>query len=171
MSLDGFPRARALRGVSAVAAGVALLFGAVGCGAWQQRPSQRLAREYKPTPQGPVQFAPEASQAGVNTVALDGLPAGVQGAFRSEHPDAAVTAVSQVPTGTGLMLYRVAFLEDGVSGASTYHAGGRETGTAGTATIIRRDDSGRPPAQYAPAAPSTQPTQAAIPVLSPVTPD
>ena len=155
---------RVLHGVVFGSLGAALAVGTAGCGAWQQRPSQRFAREPKPTPQGPAQFAPEVDQASPNGVALDGLPAGVQGAFRHEHPDAAVTAVQQVPTGTGVLLYRVAFLEDGTSGAATYHSGGTEMTPPGTGTIIRRDDSGRPPAQYAPA---TQPAQAAVPVIAP----
>jgi hypothetical protein len=164
MSLGRVTRPRVLRGVvvgalAATAAGVA-----GGCGVWQQRPSARFARPYKPTPQGPVQFAPDVDQTEPNGVALDGLPASVQGAFRQEHPDAAVTAVQQVQTGTGVMLYRVAFLEDGTAGRSTYHAGGREMSPAGTGTIIRRDDSGRPRAQYAP---STQPVQAELPVIAP----
>jgi hypothetical protein len=166
MSLGRVSRARVLRGVVFGSLGVALAHAAGGCGVWQQRPSQRFARPYQPTPQGPVQFAPDVDQADLNGVALDGLPAGVQGAFRHDHPDAAVTAVRQVPTGTGVMLYRVAYLEDGVSGATTYRAGGGDTTPPGM--MIRRDDSGRPPAQYAP---STQPVQAVIPVMAPVAPN
>jgi hypothetical protein len=128
-------------------------------------PSRRLAREYKPTDEGPVVFAPDVQQNTYNRMAMRSLPSQVQVSFRREHPDAAITNVEQIPTGAGLMLYRVAYMEDGAAGSATYRAGGRELNAPGPGyTIIRGDITGRPPAKFAP---STQPTQAGIEILAP----
>jgi hypothetical protein len=119
----------------------------------------------RPTPEGPVTFAPDVEQGTYTDVALDGLPAMVQVNFHRDHPDAAITAVEQVPTGAGLMLYRVAYMDDGVAGCATYRAGGREMNPPGSEYIIRRDDSGRPAAKYSP---STRPVQqTGIEILAP----
>jgi len=143
---------------------LAMAFSSLGCNVRREWPTRQFAREHKPTDEGPVTFAPDVTQAGYNRMALDGLPSMVQVMFRRDHPEAAVTAVEQVPTGTGVMLYRVAYLEDGTAGSSMYRAGGRDM-SAPTPSIIRHDDSGRPPAKYAP---STQPTQqTGIGVLAP----
>jgi hypothetical protein len=147
----------------------AMVVGAAGCSAFREQwPSRRLARDYKPRPEQPAYYAPEVDQASYNAAAMNGLPLGVQSAFRSEHPDAAVTAVSPMPSGAGLTLYRVAFVEDGVASAATYRAGGRDVLDGPTTIIRQRDDSGRPAAKFAP---STQPTQQTnIEVLAPAAP-
>jgi len=147
----------------------AITLSSIGCGVREQWPTRRFAREYKPTDEGPVVYAPDVQQSTYNRTALSGLPAHVQVSFRHEHPDAAVTHVEQVPTGAGLMLYRVAYMEDGAAGSAMYRAGGSELNPSNSGpTIIRGDLTGRPPAKYGP---STQPTQAGIEILAPASPE
>ncbi len=94
-------------------------------------------------------MAPEVESDPFTSVATDGLPAGVQASFQQEHPSAQITNVQRIPSGTGPMLYRVSYLQDGAAGSTSY----RSTGTdmAPPAEIVfRPDDSGRPRAKYAP---------------------
>lgn len=155
MSLD-----RVARTVVLGSSALALSAGAIGCSAFREQwPTQRMAREYKPTPQGPVTYAPDVEQGPYNAAALDGLPGGVQASFRRDHPDAAVTAVTQVPSGAGLMLYRIGYVEDGSAGSTTYRAGGHALGADAGPTASQPDLTGRPKAKYAPR-PATQPTAA-----------
>jgi hypothetical protein len=136
---------------------VAVAFAAAGCSnAKGQWPDSRLKKQHIPTDRGPIAYAPDVEQAQYNMQAMNGLPAGVQASFLRDHPDAAITSVQQVPSGTGLMFYRVAYLEDGLGGVMMYRSSGVDLDPP--PTIIRRgDDYGRPPVKYAP---STQPAQA-----------
>lgn len=128
---------------------VGLLLFTVGC---SQFPAKRFARPYiRDHNEDPVAFAPEVEQSQFNSVQLTGLPARVQYAFLHEHPAASITAVQTVPSGSGPMLYRVAYVEAGMAQSTTYADGGRDLSHDQRETIIRQDDSGRPKATYAPA--------------------
>jgi hypothetical protein len=169
MNRCGMSLGRVARPVVFGSFAAAMVVGVAGCSAFREQwPSRRLAREYKPRPEQPAYYAPEVDQTTYNAAALNGLPLGVQSAFRSEHPDAAVTAVNPMPSGAGLTIYRVAFVEDGAASAATYRAGGRDVQSGSTSIIRQHDDSGRPAAKFAPA---TQPSQQTnIEVLAPAAP-
>lgn len=153
-------RGRVTRLAVFAASAVALAWGSVGCSSFRQEwPTRRMAKEHKPTDEGPITFAPDAEQDVVTSKAVDGLPAGVQSAFRHDHPGVAVTSVKQIPNGSGLMLYRIAYLDEGVASSATYRAGGKDFSPAGEpGYVVRPDDTGRPAAKFAPAGgPATQP--------------
>jgi hypothetical protein len=162
----GMNLGRTLRWTGSGSLLLAIAFAAAGCGASREMPAKQFARVHKPTDRGPTVYAPDVEQAQYNMQALEGLPIGVQASFGREHPGAAITRVEQIPTGTGLMLYRIAYLDDGVAGATTYRASGSDMAPP-PAIIIRGDDFGRPRARYAP---STQPAlQTHLEVISPNT--
>ncbi|MDB5295733.1 MAG: hypothetical protein JWO31_1716 [Phycisphaerales bacterium] len=130
-----------------------------GCSRWrEQSPSGRLARQYTPPATRPSADAPVVGQTAFASSQLEGLPAGVRTAFAAEHPSAAVTKVSPLPSGSGPMLYRISYLEDGVGGSGTYTAAGRDPSPA-AAVVIRPDDGGRPKAKYAPKPEAGAPAQ------------
>jgi hypothetical protein len=73
----------------------AITLSSIGCGVREQWPTRRFAREYKPTDEGPVVFAPDVQQSTYNRTAMSGLPAHVQVTFpprasrRRDHPSRA----------------------------------------------------------------------------------
>lgn len=127
-----------------------LLAGLTGCSrVREQMPARRLAREYPPSATRPAIEPPVAEAGAFTSSRLAGLPLGVQASFREEHPDAQVTSVATVPSGTGPLLYRITYLEDGVPGVVTYQSSGRDLAPP-PEVVIRPDDTGRPKAKYAP---------------------
>jgi hypothetical protein len=97
----------------------------IGCSRVRdQFPDRRFNRPYKPTPAAEPYAAPVVRQSTVNHVALGGLPEGVKLTFLRDHPEAAVSSVQHVPSGTGPMLYRITYIEGGIAQQATYHATG-----------------------------------------------
>ena len=134
--------------------GVALLAAAAGsssgCGRIRNEwPDRRFAREYVPPAPRPDVVAPEVDRTAFASPHLQGLPVGVQASFAKEHPSAEVTKVDAIPSGTGPMLYRISYVEDGSAGMATYTSGGRDTAPP-PSVVYRPDDSGRPRAKFAP---------------------
>jgi hypothetical protein len=126
--------------------------GSVGCGGPVSRewPSRRLAREYEPPVGRPDVMAPAVEAGAFTSPRLEGLPVGVQAAFAKEHPSAEVTKVDAVPSGTGPLLYRISFVEDGSAGRATYTSAGRDA-AAPPAVVYRPDDRRPPEAEVRPA--------------------
>jgi hypothetical protein len=94
-------------------------------------------------------MAPAVERSAFASPQLEGLPAGVQAAFASEHANAEILKVQTVPSGTGPMIYRISYVEDGEPGLATYTSGGKDTAPP-PSVVYRPDDSGRPRAKYAP---------------------
>jgi hypothetical protein len=61
----------------------------------------------------------------------------VQRAFLRQFPNAAITDVQPQPTGTGLTLYKIVFIDRGKPGNAVYHSDG---------TLLRSPTAGRAPA-------------------------
>lgn len=58
-------------------------------------------------------------------VTADDLPPAVRTAFRRDHPDAAITNLTQFSAETGAPLYRVTFIDNHTAGSATYYINGQ----------------------------------------------
>jgi hypothetical protein len=76
-------------------------------------------------------------QRDANLTWLERTPPEVQRSFLRTFPDAAITDVQLQPTGTGLILYKVVYINRGQPGNVVYHSDG---------TILRAPGVGRAPA-------------------------
>ena len=83
----------------------------------------------------PPATAVEQQQA-ANLVRLELAPPAVQRSFLRTFPDAAITDVQLQPTGTGLTLYKIVYIDRGRPGNVVYHSDG---------TILRSPGVGRAP--------------------------
>ena len=72
-----------------------------------------------------------------NLTRLEITPPEVQRSFLKTFPDAAITDVQLQPTGTGLTLYKVVYINRGQPGNVVFHSDG---------TILRSPSVGRAPA-------------------------
>jgi hypothetical protein len=72
-----------------------------------------------------------------NLARLEYTPPEVQRSFLRTFPDAAITNVELQPTGTGLTLYKIVYINRGQAGNVVYHSDG---------TILRSPTVGRAPA-------------------------
>lgn len=129
---------------------IALVAVSFGCTKFREQwPSRRLAREYTPPATRPIVMAPAVDRTAFASPQLEGLPGGVQAAFVRQHRAAEIRKVETLASGTGPLLYRISYVEDGTAGMATYTSGGADT-TPPSAVVYRQDDSGRPKAKYAP---------------------
>jgi hypothetical protein len=76
-------------------------------------------------------------QRDANLTWLERTPPEVQQSFLRTFPEAAITDVQLQPTGTGLILYKIVYINRGQPGNVVYHSDG---------TILRSPGVGRAPA-------------------------
>jgi hypothetical protein len=72
-----------------------------------------------------------------NLARLENAPPEVQRSFMRTFPDAAITDLQLQPTGTGLTLYKIVYINHGQPGNVVYHFDG---------TMLRSPTAGRAPA-------------------------
>ena len=135
------------------AAGVgAFLLFAAGCAREKLHPQEReytkyerktLFTPYTPPMDEDVVMAPDLEQREFNDVRLRSLPAGVQARFGRDLEGAQILRVEHIPSGSGPMLYRVVYLQDGVPGEMIYKAGGGPVHDYGSVQSVDPDEAYR----------------------------
>jgi hypothetical protein len=97
-----------------------LLAGLAGCQAYHYS-EKKL---YGPGERASETDAPHVSVEMANSAQFRAVPLQIQHAFTLDYGDAAVTSVQMLPTGTGGMFYKIAYIENGTPGQAVYHTDG-----------------------------------------------
>jgi hypothetical protein len=147
-----------LRLAGALAVGLAAVAVSGGC---QYLPFYRYSQKmlYAPGERASETDAPHVSVGMANSAQFRAVPLQVQHAFALDYAGAAVTGVQRVPTGTGGMFYKIAYIENGTPGQAIYQDDGASTATDQGVVVI--PESSLVPISPLPAEPSTQPTGSA----------
>jgi hypothetical protein len=109
--------------------------------------------------------APQVTVEMANSAQFRAVPLQVQHAFALDYGGAAVTSVQMLPSGTGAMYYKIAYIENGRPGQAVYHADGSTTGAdAGVVVLPDPSEVQLPPVPAElPAVPTEPATQPAVP--------